>query len=81
MSLRFVSPGAISCACEEVRAPAFVAGWLLLMLGLLAALMLLMLGLLAALMGWPRTAGVILAVCACCAGVSIGALLVERRFR
>lgn len=70
MSLRFVSPGAISCACEEVRAPAFVAGWLLLMLGLLAALM-----------GWPRTAGVILAVCACCAGVSIGALLVERRFR
>ena len=29
MSLRFVSPGAISCACEAILEPATIAGWLL----------------------------------------------------
>jgi len=70
MSLRFVSPGAISCACDAVREPATIAGGLLLVAAAIAALT-----------GWPRTAALVAALSACCTGVSIGALLVERRFR
>lgn len=70
MSLRFVSPGAISCACEAVREPATIAGWLLLVIAAIASIT-----------GWPRTAALVASLSACCAGVSIGALLVERRFR
>lgn len=70
MSLRFVSPGAISCACDAVKEPATIAGWLLLALAGIAAIT-----------DWPRTAALVAALSACCAGVSIGALLVELRFR
>jgi hypothetical protein len=70
MSLRFVSPGAIACACEAIREPASIAGALLLAAAGIAALT-----------DWPRTAALVAALSACCTGVSIGALLVERRFR
>ena len=70
MSLRFVSPGAISCACDAVSEPATIAGWLLLALAGIAAIT-----------GWPGMAAFVAALSAGCAGVSIGALLVERRFR
>lgn len=69
MSLRFVSPGVISCACEAVSRRATFAGWLLFTLAGIAALT-----------GWPRTAATVAALSAGCFGVSIGALLVERRF-
>ena len=70
MSLRFVSPGAISCACDAVREPATIAGMLLLVIAAIASFM-----------GWPRTAAFVAALSAGCTGVSIGALLVELRFR
>lgn len=70
MSLRFVSPGAISCACDAVREPATIAGMLLLALAAIASFM-----------GWPGMAAFVAALSAGCTGVSIGALLVERRFR
>lgn len=70
MSLRFVSPGAIACACEAIREPASIAGMLLLALAAIASFT-----------GWPRTAALVAALSACCTGVSIGALLVELRFR
>lgn len=69
MSLRFVSPGAIACACEAVQTRADIAGFVLLALGIAAALA-----------GWVGEAAIILSFSAFCAGVSIGALLVERRF-
>lgn len=70
MSLRFVSPGAISCACEAVQAKANIVGFVLWALGIAAALA-----------GWVGEAALTLTLSAFCAGVSIGALLVERRFR
>lgn len=70
MSLRFVSPGAISCACEAISEPATISGWLLLVIAAIAAFT-----------GWPRTAALVAALSACCTGVSIGAQLVARRVR
>ena len=60
----------IRCACEAIREPATTAGWLLLVIAAIAAFT-----------DWPRTAALVAALSACCTGVSIGALLVERRFR
>jgi hypothetical protein len=70
MSLRFVSPGAISCACDAVQKPATIVGLALWALGIAAALA-----------GRVGEAALVLTLSAFCAGVSIGALLVERRFR
>ena len=53
MSLRFVSPGAIACACEAIREPASIAGMLLLALAAIASFT-----------GWPRTAALVAALSA-----------------
>lgn len=69
MSLHFVSPGAISCACDAVSRRATPAGYALLALAIISGLA-----------GWTESTAALATLATGCFGVSIGAMLVELRF-